>query len=827
MSQAAEGLQFLAMAGFSVDEQIGALPAVLNAAQAAGITLGESADVVSNIMTGFGISADESGKAVDVLVKTMTTANTNLPQLGQAMKYVAPVAASLGLSIEETAAAVAKMSDAGIQGSQAGTSLRQALLSLANPVGQTEEAINGLGIEVNTTEGKMKPLPELIGHIAGKLDGMTDAQKVATAAQLVGTESASGFLALLKVGEDGLADYTAELENSAGAADNMATKMTDNLIGSFKEFQSALEEIGISVGNEFLPAFREIVDAGAAVVRKLTEIEGSTIASTLAFAGVASGVAFLGATVGRILPLLRTFSFMMGPAGILIGGLSIIAGLTAAHSLKVEENTEQTLKNIDAKFKETQELEKLTTRYDELKGKLELSNGELGRYLDINSEIARTSNPDVITRLKDEQDKLRENSGLTNDELNEFLGINDKIIDKVPDANVVLSEQGNVMLDSADAAKELTKARYEEIKLDLENARYKLLGEVNAKYKERKDIQQKLNDLLSVRQGMLDELKEKQDKVAESEKAVEDALLTKNEIKIAAAERQLEADEVHLENLYESLSVNGDLVKEQEDELAKIDKKIGKLDEANKKLVDLELLQHDITAAKGEEIKAIEEAIQKEKLKKQTLENQTPVNQKNTEEYRKASKAIDDNIAGLQRTREKIRGIIDTASEMNSSLSKPISKEVRIQVTEQYGAKTYSQARRAYEGLGGKYHSGGIIGRGQMPKLHVGGLVSQFANAPLHNEMDVRLLRNEMVLTESQQANLMRWIDAGQTPGKQEAVTTERDINRLIAAIYDSGDRPIYFSINGREFARAVHEDITEEQARKERTDARGRGRLL
>ncbi|XWU18304.1 phage tail tape measure protein [Bacillus subtilis] len=130
---------------------------------------------------------------MDVLVKTMTTANTDLPQLGDAMKYVAPVAQSLGYSMEDTATAVAKMSDAGIQGSMAGTALRASLLHLANPVGQSAKAMENYGIEVEDAHGNLKPLPELIGHIAERFDGMTSAQKTAAAAQLVGTEAASGI----------------------------------------------------------------------------------------------------------------------------------------------------------------------------------------------------------------------------------------------------------------------------------------------------------------------------------------------------------------------------------------------------------------------------------------------------------------------------------------------------------------------------------------------------------------------------------------------------------------------------------------------------------
>ncbi len=212
--EAAEGLQYLAMAGFSVKAQVGSLPAVLNLAAASGEGLGRSADIVSNIMTGFGIKAEDSGHAVDVLVKAMTTANTDLPQLGDAMKFVAPVAHSLGYSIEDTATAVAKMSDAGIQGSMAGTALRASLLHLTNPVGQSAKAMKKYGIEVKDAHGNLKPIPELVGHISKQFEGMTSAQKTAAAAQLVGVEAASGFVTLLGVGEKGLRNYSKTLKDA-------------------------------------------------------------------------------------------------------------------------------------------------------------------------------------------------------------------------------------------------------------------------------------------------------------------------------------------------------------------------------------------------------------------------------------------------------------------------------------------------------------------------------------------------------------------------------------------------------------------------------------
>lgn len=199
-SQAAEGLSFLSMAGFSASDSMSALPSVLNLAAVGQMDLGRSADITSNIMTGFGLNAADSGKAVDILAKTMTTANTDLDQLGLAMKYVAPVANALGWDMTDAATAVAKMSDAGIQGSQAGTSLRAALLSLANPTGQTAKAFDELGISVVDANGQFKPLPELIGHISSKMDGMTDAQKTVNCGTISRNGSKCGIPSTTRAG---------------------------------------------------------------------------------------------------------------------------------------------------------------------------------------------------------------------------------------------------------------------------------------------------------------------------------------------------------------------------------------------------------------------------------------------------------------------------------------------------------------------------------------------------------------------------------------------------------------------------------------------------
>ncbi|PQB10013.1 phage tail tape measure protein, partial [Bacillus velezensis] len=132
----------------------------------------------------------------------------------------------------------------GIQGSMAGTALRASLLHLTNPVGQSAKAMKKYGIEVKDAHGNLKPIPELVGHISKKFEGMTSAQKTAAAAQLVGVEAASGFVTLLGVGEKGLRNYSKTLKEAGGTADKVAKTQMDNLKGSFEQFTSALDGLG-------------------------------------------------------------------------------------------------------------------------------------------------------------------------------------------------------------------------------------------------------------------------------------------------------------------------------------------------------------------------------------------------------------------------------------------------------------------------------------------------------------------------------------------------------------------------------------------------------
>ncbi|MHA4044342.1 phage tail tape measure protein [Bacillus cereus] len=399
-SQAAEGLSFLSMAGFKAQDSMDALPGVLNLAAVGGIELGKSADIASNIMTGFGLSAKDTDKAVDVLAKTMTTANTDLDQLGMAMKYVAPVAKSLGWGIEDSATAIAKMSDAGIQGSQAGTSLRAALLSLANPTGQTEKAFKKLGISVVDTNGQFKPLPELIGHISSKMDGMTDAQKTVTAAQLVGTEASAGFLALLDQGQDSLQKYKNELELSGGTAERVARIQQETLNGAWLQTKSAMEGVAIAIGESLLPAFTSFANGATNMVGILGKLDPQLVGFGLTAGAVTAGTALLAVGIVKVVNAMKTLSYAIvtNPATAWIAGISLAVGVLTSAMMHGKSEAEQYKAVSMDTYKEIGEqartVDDLATQFDTMRGKINLSNDELLRYRDAMKEVERVENPE-------------------------------------------------------------------------------------------------------------------------------------------------------------------------------------------------------------------------------------------------------------------------------------------------------------------------------------------------------------------------------------------------------------------------------------------------
>lgn len=802
-SEIAIAFEDMAAKGFNATQIIEAMPGVIAAAEASGSDLALTADVVASALNGFQLEASEASRIADILAKTANISAASMDDMAYALKYVGPVANSLGISLEQVSAAIGIMIDAGLDGSSAGTSLRQALLSLNNPAKAQAEIMKEMGFSMQDSNGKAKSLSVMFADLTEATKDMTEAEKVATIAKLVGTEASSGMISILSGGVDQLNEFTDSLENSAGASEEAAKIMKDNLKGSVDELMGAIESLSISVGDEFLPILTDLTREGIEIVNAIGEMDASVVKSTAAFAGTTAAIGFTLSALGKLGIAMRAFS--LTPVGAAITAVSILGGMLAATKVQTENMREVTLENAEAMTKQADTLSANITEFDGLNAKSKLTNDELARFLDINSEISKTADPKVIAELREEQGRLQERSGLTNEELNRMVELNGQILDVVPDSSSVLTEQGNVLLGNTDAAKKYNAEQYELIRLELEAQRAKAEANMDRYLLKEKNL---LNEQKQLKQDMLDI-----DKSAETQRKTIGAL-EKELAKAIAEGKDGEAKKIEfnialekkkLQDLKDQTKEKWEHLQQSEQEIQKVQTQIGKLDEVKRQMVELELKQVGINAKRGQEIQQIDSAISKLETQKQKLQNNTPAAERNTEEYRRSVSAIENQISGLNTAKSRINDIISRAGVMNSELGRDISKTVTI--TEQ----RYGRVARGKGGFVPEYHTGGIVGKGQMPKLHTGGLAAQFASMPSHNEIDVRLLRNEMVLTEAQQANLMRMIDAGSLGKSGEAITFTDPA--LVAAIKELASRPVAVNVDGYQVAEATYPYIDDKLA--------------
>ena len=260
-TESADAMSFLGMAGWETSEILAGLPAILDLTVASGRDFATVADIVSDNLTAFGLTANDATMYADSLAYAMTHANVNMDTLGESLKYIAPVATSAGVSMQEAVAMTMMLGDAGIKGSQAGTTLRTVMLNLTGANEKATAKLKELGVAVFDSEGKTRSFADIIRDLNKATEGMTDAQKTAIANTLVGKTAVSGFSVLLEQGADKLQAYTDGIHNSNGASEEMAAIMGDTLQGKTKIFQSALEDLQITLGNALLPSLTAGVES--------------------------------------------------------------------------------------------------------------------------------------------------------------------------------------------------------------------------------------------------------------------------------------------------------------------------------------------------------------------------------------------------------------------------------------------------------------------------------------------------------------------------------------------------------------------------------------
>lgn len=333
--QAAEGMENLASAGFSTTEIMAAMPGMLDLAASSGENLATSSDIAASTLRGFGLAADQAGHVADVLAKNAGATNAAVADTGEAMKYIAPVAHAMGLSIEEVTAAIGEMANSGIKGSQAGTTLRGALTSLADPSKEAAKAMEQMNFKAFDSQGKLLPLKDIIDRLQTSMKGYTDKQKEQTISTIFGQEAMSGMLTLIAAGPTQLNELTNSLKNSDGAAKEMAATMKNNLKGSIDQLKGSLETAAIKLEQTLAPSLKSVTDNLTGMVNKFGEASPETqkLVLTLGTLGIAAGPAIIG--VGNLVKAVGTISEVTGISMAALGpwGIGIAAAGVAAFGL--------------------------------------------------------------------------------------------------------------------------------------------------------------------------------------------------------------------------------------------------------------------------------------------------------------------------------------------------------------------------------------------------------------------------------------------------------------------------------------------------------------
>lgn len=353
-SQAAEALNFLAMAGFDAESAVSALPGVVDLATAAQVDLATATDVASDSLGAFGLMTKDStqlGKNLarvnDLIAKTTTSANTTVELMFDTIKEGGPVATAAGASMETFAALTGELANAGIKGSKAGTTLKNMFIRLQAPTGAAAKTIKSLGIQLTNQDGSLRDITQIIKQFNRATKNMGAAQKAAALQSVFGMESIAGVNVLMNAGEDQLKAYRTQLEASGGAASKMAATMRDTLQGRLKGLSSAIEGVKISIFSMTSGPLSDVVDKMTQWVRANGQLIASKIGSFLKmiienFSAIVKWGKRIAIAIGIFIALttvLRTFVLIMtavnlvmamNPIGLIVLAVAaLIVGLIA------------------------------------------------------------------------------------------------------------------------------------------------------------------------------------------------------------------------------------------------------------------------------------------------------------------------------------------------------------------------------------------------------------------------------------------------------------------------------------------------------------------
>lgn len=324
-SEAADAMGYMALAGWDDAQVIAGIPGVLNLAAAANMDLAKASDIVTDTMTPFGMAAERAGEAADVFAYAQANSNTTVEALGEAMKYAAPTADAFGMTLQDTAAAMGVLANAGIKGSQGGTTLNAMLRDMKNNAKNGAIAIGKTKVALTNADGSYRSYAAIIRDIDKATSSMTASQRDAALGAIFGDESLKGILATLKQGPDALDAMTEGMYACGGAAEDMAATMGDNLKGDLAILESGAQDMAIALSDWLMPAARGVVQGVTDLIGKFNALDDGTKNTIFRIGAMAAAAGPLLLNGGKVLTLLSG----VNP---LVVGLGAAAALAYTHS---------------------------------------------------------------------------------------------------------------------------------------------------------------------------------------------------------------------------------------------------------------------------------------------------------------------------------------------------------------------------------------------------------------------------------------------------------------------------------------------------------------
>lgn len=355
--EVASGMIEMAKAGWSSQQIIDGMQGVLDAAAASGENLATVSTIVADAITSFGLAAADSTRVADLMAQAANAGTIDIVDIGESMKYAAPLAKALGFSIEDVTTAIAAMSTAGIKGSQAGTSLRTMFTGLSSPVEFVGEGFENLTVEVRESDGSMRSLFDILTDMRSAFSKMTQAQKVQNAENIAGKNGMSGLLSVMTLTQEEYDKLAQTMYESQGIADTTARTMQDNLAMAVEQLGGAFETLAIRIGDVATPMIRSLVEWLTGVVEKLGQMNPAvlkTVTATAALVAALGPMLLIGSKILILIANAKTalatlgvaFGALTGPLGIAMAAVTAFTVAWATDFAGIRETTSEVLSAI-------------------------------------------------------------------------------------------------------------------------------------------------------------------------------------------------------------------------------------------------------------------------------------------------------------------------------------------------------------------------------------------------------------------------------------------------------------------------------------------------